>query len=206
MIAESLLEALRALDAAFDPNELAYLALTSKVELPVRDRLAWQLHNRIAEHGFCVAREWRRSDLAILDHEGTPVAILEAKAFYGFDVARGMAATDRYTVAIARDLAKARRLGPDAQTFALALCTTPLAHIPPPLQQLAKYADYVNAAINEFGDPAVVRHKAQEHVTARLATLGPVEALNLGDGNAYDLRVSVDAWLVGPVTGASLVC
>jgi len=27
----------------FEPNELAYLALTSKPELPIRDRLAWQL-------------------------------------------------------------------------------------------------------------------------------------------------------------------
>ncbi|UYY81973.1 hypothetical protein OIT41_02535 [Arthrobacter sp. YA7-1] len=29
--------------SSFAPGELAYLALTSRVELPLRDRLAWSL-------------------------------------------------------------------------------------------------------------------------------------------------------------------
>ncbi|MFE5011829.1 hypothetical protein ACFRJ3_45880 [Streptomyces sp. NPDC056696] len=43
----------KALLAAADscaPGELAYLALTSKPELAIRDRLAWVLHRRLSGH------------------------------------------------------------------------------------------------------------------------------------------------------------
>ena len=37
-------ETMESLDQEFSQDELAYLALTSKVELPIRDRLAHTLH------------------------------------------------------------------------------------------------------------------------------------------------------------------
>src|SRR5438105_184489 len=84
-----LIAGLRDAAASFDPGELAYLALTSKVEHAVRDRLAWALSKR----GHCVAREWRRTDLAVLDEAGDPRAALEAKATYTHDVRWGMTRT-----------------------------------------------------------------------------------------------------------------
>ncbi|WP_431993677.1 hypothetical protein [Streptomyces albogriseolus] len=73
---------------SYAPGELAYLALTSKPELTVRDRLAWTLQTRLA--GAVVAREWRNTagwiDLAVLDMAGhSPQALLELKAAYTFD-------------------------------------------------------------------------------------------------------------------------
>jgi hypothetical protein len=52
---DALVRALEASVRSFAPNELAYLALTSKVELPIRDRLAWSLHTALP--GKIVARE-----------------------------------------------------------------------------------------------------------------------------------------------------
>lgn len=78
--------------ASFAPGELAYLALTSKPELPIRDRLAWVLH--ASAPGVIAAREWAastakaRTDLAVLDeatHE--PLGLIEVKAAYTFDFA-----------------------------------------------------------------------------------------------------------------------
>ncbi|MGW0882552.1 hypothetical protein [Streptomyces sp. NPDC002671] len=43
---------------SFEDGELAYLALTSQVENPVRDRVAYQLHRLLAGTRLDVGREW----------------------------------------------------------------------------------------------------------------------------------------------------
>lgn len=71
----------------FKKNELAYLALTSKIELPFRDRLAFQIHKhfeRQTQPMRCASREWKRFDLAILEN-GEPSCLIELKAMYAFD-------------------------------------------------------------------------------------------------------------------------
>jgi hypothetical protein len=67
------------LENEFYEDELAYLAITSKVELPIRDKLAYILHKNIDKHLF-VAREWNRIDLAILDDYNEPRCLMEFKA------------------------------------------------------------------------------------------------------------------------------
>jgi len=69
---------------------LAYLALTSKLELPVRDRIAWHFHQSDAD--VTAAREYylrseenpncrKRVDLALLDHRSLrPVVLVEFKS------------------------------------------------------------------------------------------------------------------------------
>ena len=75
---------LAALAASFQTNELAFLALTGKAELAVRDRLAWALYTAlsVAPADLLVAREWRRSDLVVLKSEvhSPALMILEAKS------------------------------------------------------------------------------------------------------------------------------
>ena len=58
--------------------------MTSKVELPVRDRLAWRLSRDLGDE-FIVSREWRRADIAVLAG-GDVVAEIEAQAMYTFDI------------------------------------------------------------------------------------------------------------------------
>ena len=78
---------MRTVKGAFEPDELAYLALTSKVELPVRDRLAFGLRQRLAASGnLAVAREWRTFDLAVVTEAGEARLLLEAKAMVSFDL------------------------------------------------------------------------------------------------------------------------
>jgi len=70
----------------FQPNELAYLALTSKIENPLRDKIAFEFHKRHSEK-YIISREWtdksktkKRTDLAILDINGKIECIIEFKA------------------------------------------------------------------------------------------------------------------------------
>ena len=67
----------------FEEDQLAFLALTSKPELQIRDALAWRLHRALPD--LIVSREWRRTDLAVLDRAGNPLMLLEAKAMATFD-------------------------------------------------------------------------------------------------------------------------
>jgi hypothetical protein len=52
-----LLQALEDAGRSFERGELAYFAVTSKVEFPVRDRFAWELHRRLEDCSLLVARE-----------------------------------------------------------------------------------------------------------------------------------------------------
>jgi hypothetical protein len=118
----------------FEDGELAYLALTSKPELYVRDRLAWAL----SKAGHDVAREWRRLDLVIL-RDGLPEAVVQLKVMYA-----GEAYLERhmrlYRPSIARDIESARRLAPDAEAFVLVVVTSVLDPVPRRLDGLVKYA------------------------------------------------------------------
>jgi hypothetical protein len=81
---EDLKNALAHIGDSFEENELAYLALTSKAELPIRDRLAFNLHKRFWKDEIVVTREWQRTDLALLKNN-EPLLICELKAGYTFD-------------------------------------------------------------------------------------------------------------------------
>lgn len=77
----------------FHTDELAYLALTSKVERQIRDKFAWVLHNKLKDE-YNVTREWgpekeeseeetnrEKVDMAIFDKEcKNPLAFIEFKA------------------------------------------------------------------------------------------------------------------------------
>lgn len=79
-VEETFRETLVRVGEAFADDELAYLAATTKIELPFRDRLAYLSHRRFEPEGVLVAREWQRIDLAMLTADGTPVCLVELKA------------------------------------------------------------------------------------------------------------------------------
>jgi len=68
----------------FDENELAYLAITSKIEIPLRDNIAFHLQNNHSNKIVC--REWtspetrKRADIAIMNINGEVECIIEFKA------------------------------------------------------------------------------------------------------------------------------
>lgn len=83
----------------------------------MRDNLAFELQNRLTDRLVC--REWWRHDIAVLA-KGSSVAdaIIEAKLFYTFD---GVVPNklDRIKHAVAGDIDKMKRRGPNAERVAL---------------------------------------------------------------------------------------
>jgi hypothetical protein len=70
----------------YQTDELAYLSLTSKIENPLRDKIAFELQKKIGKNKI-VCREWTnnklsksKADIAILDINGMPECIIEFKA------------------------------------------------------------------------------------------------------------------------------
>jgi hypothetical protein len=178
--------ALDNIDAGFDPDELAYLALTSNPEHLVRDRLAWQL----TKAGHRVAREWHRCDLAVLDENDEPVALIELKAPHTGDVVWGRKTTN-LEGRLRADAAKARLLAPGAEVYVLVALTHVVDPVPPTLDAIVKYGKQRRRVADQ--------QKAEITINGYLMRLGQTNRVRLGEGTALGLRCSIDAWLCGPV-------
>lgn len=196
-----LTDALGAACRSFAPGELAYLALTSKPEHAVRDRMAWVLHTGMP--GCVTAREWgpgggrARSDLAVLDeisHE--PLAILEMKAAYTFDFAReSQRSAGAYLRCVADDLDKAHAAGVErTRIFALLLLTHP-ASAPVQPTAVVKYGAEIARSLvgRSAAELAVV---ARENAARGLRAMGTVTDGAIPLGRAFGIDVSLNYLLV----------
>ena len=88
----------------FNENELAYLSLTSKNELVIRDKIAYKLHKELKDH--IVSREYSPSnlrssiiDLAILK-DSQIIDLIEFKSMYTFDALNKF---EKYIDAVVKD-------------------------------------------------------------------------------------------------------
>lgn len=201
--AQVLREELAGLEGQFANDELAFLALTSKVELPVRDRLAYALFRRLPPC-LLVAREWRRIDLAVLSRgpRPTPRMLLEAKALYTFDLVGDDRWVIRYPEKVERDLLKLREIDGipgAAHLFGLILATHPTNPIDGELAQVAKYSRGIAKAVREMRDPDAVEKEARRNLRSRLGKLGPIHEGKLRAGTAYGVQLEVLYWLLGPI-------
>jgi hypothetical protein len=201
-LAECLPIALSAVAASFARNELAYLALTSKAELPIRDRLAWRLQEALGE-AYVVSREWRRADIAVLRRD-VPLLQIEAKAMYAFDV---LSTTSRakYLAKLTSDGLKMAALAPNSAAYLLALITYvdgPTAtHL---RKHVVKYSGGIRAAIAKEGSPAAVMARARSLWEADLERFtSPFVRLALDGGVMWEMHVEIDAFVIGPLTPMS---
>jgi hypothetical protein len=171
-----------------DGDELAYLALTGKIEGRVRDRLAWRLHQSLTD-GYQFAREWRRVDLAVLSG-GHPRLLVELKAFCGFNIIGKKNAPAEYLEALRRDLAKVAGLHVDGLFMAVIADTTLTGPVPDRLVGTVKYLADIQKHTNHPSDDEV-QHFI-EAVPGRLIGLPRIE------GKAADVpvRVRLAVWTV----------
>lgn len=197
-IGEVLKEELKGLSASFIPGELAYLALTSKVEFPIRDRLAFRLHTRLGDSASQVAREWHRTDLAVLSL-GVPTLLLEVKAMYSFDAVDGAVGLRHFRRQVLKDRDKSLRPeAKSAEVYALLLVTHPKGHCGEELDALVKYRTGIERAAKQGIErvregAAAAISKAFEDFRL-VTTNGSLEA-----GTAFGVPVDIDYHLFGPL-------
>ena len=198
---EILIRSLSGLAEQFQCDELGYLALTTKIELPLRDRWAFLLHKMLAPHGYCIAREWspprarNRVDLAILKG-GVPKTLVELKAMYTFDAVKYVNGNAKLVDELSDDM-KVRRAQFPSRTdvYGVLLATHPDRIIAREYDSVVKYAAGINRAILRWEGEDHVKGCAKEAVGA-LTGLGKlISSGEMCAGRAFEVDVSVLWWL-----------
>jgi len=203
------------------PNELAYLALTSKPEAQIRDAIAVHLHEVFGSSAgarYLVAREWSDDthkgfyDLAVVDTAETqrgfhhpPVMLVELKAHYTFDFQNGIP-NKAMRVAIKADLdGLVEPIGHPVNQrcqdgFFLHILVTPMKRVEERYWPLVKYHAHINRLFRKVTDPEVIRTTGSS-IAARevkaLAFGGYSQTIALGVvGEAFGIPVAVDMILL----------
>ena len=188
------LQALRDLQTQFHKNELAYLALTSKPEFAIRDKLAFNLHQSLLARGLIVSREWKRTDLAVL-LEARPQALLEIKAMFSFDAVKKGRPSHQYESLLQSDVAKARKVAlSQTQIFALLLSTHPAASFDPRLRGVVKYLTKINSNYRGMS-ASEIRENATSAVRSWPSSRLVRTAGTIAAGEAFGVEVKLDYWL-----------
>ncbi|MCX7292769.1 hypothetical protein [Janthinobacterium sp.] len=191
---ENLISALRGVESAFSRDELAYLALTQKVEQAFRDKLAFVLHQRLDNSRFLVCREWKRADLAVLEG-GRPVLILEAKAGYTFDILNDKGYD--FQNLVAADLKKTSilisKLGLDTSpsVYALVIATHPSMAPHDRFSDAIKYLP----GITRFANASNNRESVCKRMDLRMSAFELVDTHETCAGAAFGVKVTVYSWL-----------
>ena len=190
----------------FKVNELAYLALTSKVERPVVDRLAYSLQRQYGDdERVGIAREFtasdnrKRVDLAVIA-DNKPVLYLEAKAMGYYHMYMGNAGT-KYPDKVRGDICKMKKYRsndtrPELRCLAL-LLTTYIQGMPKTnLASVVKYTENIRRhRVNDRGD---MKRKIEEYFPESCFPLVDSGAGDISGGRAFGMDVFVHFRLLGP--------
>ncbi len=202
-----ILDAINAACGAFVTNELAFLCLTSKIERPFVDRLAFQLFIQFEKNqSFQVTREWsfgrnKRADIAILcaDPRLPARAVIEVKAMGSFDPIRRGEVARQFPNALQRDLNRFQNFNNQTQIYSLLLAVHPLVEIHQDLRPVVSYISGVRTAFQ--------RHRNEQEIyDACCNALNVMITPAIGNGRvaagtAFGVGVEMLWWLYGPFAG-----
>ncbi|MFJ1971857.1 hypothetical protein ACIO93_24620 [Streptomyces sp. NPDC087903] len=221
LTAQLLEDCLQSAGHAYAPGELAYLALTSQIENPIRDRVAYQLHLRLQGTRLDAGREWtgvdaagedgtavaRRLDLAIVERWGRR-SRRYAPPVHGVAEFKAIRTSHAQTPG---ELSRVYRLVTDDIIKCVSACGQLLhaihAVVLLPHAQIARrtVAEHVIKDVfkvmwtGQRFQADTAREDAVAGVTARLAPLGPVRTGMIDGGEALGMRVTLPYVILGPV-------
>lgn len=190
-------EAVRGVEYEFRPGELAYLALTAKIEQPVRDRLAFLLHEKSQNGSVMVAREWENVDIAILIG-GVPRVLLELKAAYTFDILKNGKPHSCFNE-VANDVRKRfLRQYEAVEIYTLLLASHPHQLPNSTFQEGIAYYSNLQAQFNRLADAEQAYECSRERADEIMKNHPVQVSGRLRGGVAFGVEVSVSYWLSGP--------
>jgi hypothetical protein len=201
---EKLLSILATIHECFRPGELAYLAVTSKIENPLRDRIAFALHDQI-EDGFLVHREWKdknkkKADIAITDMDNEVKYLIECKAHSAPTFERG------YSDLIRRDLRKMCHASEEATELYFIFFFNHVQSLRPidrKFEYAVKYFHLLNNALKKQAYHPDMASYVHEHWAQHLrdVKLDPAKsnAVTITAGSYHGMPVFIHAYVYGPV-------
>lgn len=200
-------DSMESLGQEFSQDELAYLALTSKIELPIRDQLAYSLQQRFGNnHDAKIAREWKgdftnewkekvernwkRIDLAVtVDQQ--PRLLLEAKAMYTFDICNKRKSW--FLTSINKDQKDLQNLalGPAVEKLILVLATDCDQAPTEALDGVVKYS----SDLRRYDKFRKTEEELQQLSKERFSELNFFSSGRIPGGQVFDMDVRVYYWL-----------
>jgi hypothetical protein len=193
-IEQTLIADLKKVTDHYNQNELAYLALTSKIELPVRDKWAFLLHESLWPE-FVVTKEWRRTDIAVLQNV-IPECLIELKAMYSFDALNGRS-LEEYIQKMNADEKKAQETSSNNATiYTVLLATHPKSLVPENLKTAIAYSWYINGAFKRYLTQENILTICQKNVDEKLINKNVVARGALHGGEAFGISTDVLYWIV----------
>lgn len=200
------------ISSKFQDNELAYLALTSKIELPLRDRIAFELHKKYSDtHLIC--REWKskenkssnRIDIAIVDKRNLkPLCLIELKAQ---SVVRY---EKEYTTHLINDLIKIRNLSKDDNVELYYIYFNNSINCENEFEEKfhnsIKYISSINNSIkgkNCFADNCISIW--DKHLSNANLRKDKSMHLSIDAGKYYNRNISIETFIFGPVNKTEIM-
>ena len=177
----------------FQREEISFLGLTSKIENPIRDNLAFSLHNEFKEK-YIVTSEWKKCDIAILDkitHE--PLMLLELKNCYSCDLIKNSTLKE-YVLEIKKDLQKSEVLSTNkTEYYSILLITKPRNKIPIQYLNIVKYSKAINAGFNKLRNWGNIE-KLREDNFRNLFNI--IHEGNIKKDKSFDVQCAFDYFIV----------
>jgi hypothetical protein len=204
MLQEKLISILATIHKNFRLGELAYLAVTSKIENPLRDRIAFALHDQIGDR-FLVHREWKdkhnkKADITVTDMDDAVNCLIECKAHSAPTYERG------YSDLTRKDLKKMYDSS-DETTECYFIFFFNHVHslqaIDPQFRYAIKYWRLLNNALGvyQYAQDMTDQIHAHwhRHMTDIKLDVGKSKGVRIEAGNYYGMQVFVHAYVYGPV-------
>jgi hypothetical protein len=200
------------ISSKFQDNELAYLALTSKVELPLRDRIAFELHKKYGDK-YLICREWKskeikssdRVDLAIVEKETEKVlCLIEFKA-------KSVVRMEKeFTRHLAEDLIKIRDLAKDDNVELYYIYFNNVIDSKNEFEakyvNSVKYISYLNKNIkNETGTVKVCKDNWKKHLSEAKLSEDKSEHITINTGVYYGRAVTIEVFIYGHVSKTEII-
>ena len=187
-----IINSLKLSENLFHKNELAFLSLTSKIENPIRDALAYQLFNNLGNN-FLVSREWNRTDIAILEND-IPRVIIELKAMYSFDALIEKNILN-YLEKVNKDFNKTKKYAvKDTSAFFILLATHPFEIVKSEFAKVVKYSNDINRLL-KYSSELEIKETAKSNVLNYFSNFQCVSTGELVGGKAFEIETNVLFWV-----------
>jgi hypothetical protein len=194
------IDGVREVGQRFEPDELAFLSLTGKLELQFQEKLAWFLYGWAKTQGLVVTKEWsgvrhKLADIVILG-EGELKGVLELKAMLTSDPLRRIMSAGRSLSDLKNDMARWGGF-PTAEVIGI-LVAAHRKKVPPERWSNLKAVKYLRGDAKVFED-----YKTEDAVLAACDLSVresfedfEIEQLKFAGGSAFDTEVDISSWVI----------
>lgn len=194
---DSLIEVIKESMSSFRENELAYLSITSKNELQIRDRIAYELYSKY--NNYIISREYKprgvksRIDLAILENNQIK-DIIELKSMYTFDAFN----INKFIEAIRKDFNKNSELVIDGVNQYEIIIATHVKAVPDKeFRYYVKYYSSIAKHTSNIENNTKLVEELDNRIREKFSKEKyEIKNFNISVGQAFGVDVDVCFWVV----------